>query len=132
MLKMADLECPSQVPALPSSHTTAPASSSGTQQEAAQTSVQGQDKGKDIEMDEGEGQQGHQQQPQQEQQQTDQHDQEKQKAEGQVATQERTTNMAPPKQDSRVDSSILQTPQREDISRKRERETPLTEASDKR
>lgn len=88
LLKMADLECPSQVPALPSSHATAPASSSATQQEAAQTSAQGESKGKDIDMQETEGQQGqegqqgHQQQTKQQQQQTDQQDQEKQRAEG--------------------------------------------------
>ena len=49
-----------------------------------------------------------------------------------MATQEQTAPVAPPRQDSRVDSSVLQTPQREDVSRKRERETPLTETPEKR
>ena len=72
------------------------------------------------------------QQPQQEQQQKDQQGQGKQTAEAQMATQEQTTPMAPPRQDSRVDSSVLQTPQREDVNRKRERETPLTASPEKR
>lgn len=32
----------------------------------------------------------------------------------------------PPRQETSVDASILQTPQKEDTSRKRDRETPLT------
>ena len=39
---------------------------------------------------------------------------------------------SPPRQDSRVDSSILQTPQRENVNRKRDRETPLTASPEKR
>jgi len=131
LLKMADLECPSQVPTLPGPQTTVPASSTATQGEAAETSKQGQDKGKGKIMEETEGQQGQQEQ-QQDQHQTDQQDQERQQGEGQPAIQEKTTSMAPPKTDSRVDPSLLQTPLREDISRKRERETPLTEGSEKR
>ncbi len=79
-----------------------------------------------------EGQRGQQEQQPQNQQETDQQDQEQQKGESQAATQEKTTSMAPPRQDSRVDPSILQTPLREDISRKRDRETPLTEGPEKR
>ena len=97
-----------------------------------QTTDQGQSKGKEKVMEEPQGQQGQEQQPQQEQQQKDQQGQEKQTAEAQMATKEQTTPMAPPRQDSRVDYSVLQTPQREDVSRKRERETPLTKSPEKR
>jgi len=68
LLKMADLECPSQVLSLPNPQTRAAASSSATQQEAVQTTNQGQGKGKDKVMEQPEGQQGHQQQPEGQQQ----------------------------------------------------------------
>jgi len=131
LLKMADLECPSQVSTLPGPQTTVPSSSTAAQGRAAETSKPGQNKGKEKIMEETEGQQG-QQEHQQDQHQTDQQDQERQQGGGQPDIQKKTTSMAPPNTDFRVDPSLLQTPLREDISRKRERETPLTEGSEKR
>ena len=43
-----------------------------------------------------------------------------------MVTKQQPAQMVPPRQESRIDASVLQTPQREDIRRKRDRETPLT------
>jgi len=43
-----------------------------------------------------------------------------------MVTEQQPAQMVPPRKESRIDASFLQTPQREDISRKRDRETPLT------
>ena len=43
-----------------------------------------------------------------------------------MVTEQQKTQMVPPRQESRIDPSVLQTPQREDVNRKRDRETPLT------
>ncbi|MCY6488423.1 hypothetical protein, partial [Actinobacillus pleuropneumoniae] len=42
------------------------------------------------------------------------------------STEQQAQNIVPPTPETTFDASVLQTPQKEDLSRKRDRETPLT------
>ena len=52
--------------------------------------------------------------------------QKEQTAEAPMVTEQQPAQIVLPRQESRIDTLVLQTPQREDISRKRDKETPLT------
>ena len=43
-----------------------------------------------------------------------------------MVTEQQPPQIVPPRQETRAEASVLQTPQKEDISRKRDRETPFT------
>ena len=75
----------------------------------------------------------HEQAQQQEIQQQQEEQQEKAKSGQQenisqapISTEQQPQQIVPPRQETTVEASVLQTPQKEDISRKRDRETPLT------
>ena len=137
LLKIADLELCTQVYSFPGTQVQAAASSSKTNQQTIQTAGQTSSKGKEKEMEE---QQVHQQvqheEVQQQQQQVQQQKEEQQgkkqplqpekASEAQVSTEQQTQSTVPPRPETTVEASVLQTPQKEDISRKRDRETPLT------
>ena len=81
--------------------------------------------------DKGGQQQAEQQQQQDLQQEEGQHDsQQPLQQEGVIntptSTEQQAQNIVPPRLEITTDASVLQTPQKEDLSRKRDRETPLT------
>ena len=71
-------------------------------------------------------QQGEGQQPEEQQQQEEQRQEQPVQQEQTVEAPKSTEQTVPPRQETSAEASILQTPQKEDTSRKRDRETPLT------
>ena len=81
--------------------------------------------------DKGGQQQAEQQQQQDLQQEEGQHDSQQPLQQERVintptSTEQHAQNIVPPRPEVTTDASVLQTPQKEDLSRKRDRETPLT------
>lgn len=122
LLKMADLELPTQVFALTSTQVGAAASSSTAHQKAVKATDQTSSKGKEKEMElEQPLQEKVQQQEAQQQQQVQQQEQEEpmqgeHTAEAPMVTEQQPPQIVPPRQETRSEASILQTPQKEDIS----------------
>ena len=136
---MADLELSAYVFTLPRIQVGTAASSSTANQQAARATEQASSKGKEKEM---EPEQPPHEEVQQQQQVEQQQQQDSQQREGQqdkeqptqqegavevpILTEQQAQNTIPPRQEAVNETSVLQTPQKKDVSRKRDRETPLT------
>ena len=119
--KEADLEYCGQVFSLPHIQLGAAASSSTAPQQAAQTTPQvaSTEKGKEME----------QEQPLPKTEQQKEHiEQQEEMAEAPISIEQQAQESVPPRQETAVDTSVLQTPLNEERTRKRDRqqETPLT------
>ena len=128
--KLADLELCSQVFSLPGTQVGAAASSSTAHQQAAKATDQASSKGKEKEMEpeqppheevqhEEVQQQEMQQQQQVQQQQEGQQEKEKSgqqehTLEAPISTGQQAQDTLPPRQETTVEASVLQTPQKED------------------
>ena len=136
--KEADLETCGHVSFSYQRQLRAAASSSTTHQQVAMKTQQAsnKDKGKHVqeeqlppmtqEQTDKEMEQHQEQQQQQEEIRQEQPVQPEQTVEAPKSTEQQPQQTVPPRQETSVDASILQTTQKEDVSRKRDRETPLT------
>lgn len=141
--KQADLETCGQVPISYRKQIGAATTTSAAQQQTTEQTTQAasKDKGKQVEqppvLTEEQVDTLLQQQEEMEQQELGQQQDQSQSSEQQPLQQEKGTDLpssteqqpqteVPPRTDTNVDTSVLQTPQKEDLTRKRERETPQT------